>query len=85
MTMVKCMQQVSVSEFKAHCLRLFAEVKSTGRSFLVTKNGDPIAIVSAVPPEVQDRTAFGSMRDSTRISGDILEPIDEAEWEALAD
>ena len=65
-------------------MKLFVEVKVTGQSMLITKHGDPIAIVSPVPPEVENRSAFGALRDSTRVNGDILEPIDSQDWEVLS-
>ena len=79
------MQTISVSEFKARCLKLFGEVRRTGRSLLITKNGDPIAIVSPPPPEVIDRTAFRAMVNQTRIVGDIVEAVGAEDWEALSE
>jgi len=79
------MQTISVSEFKARCLKLFADVKRTGRSILVTKNGEPIAVVSPPPPAVADQTAYGAMAHQTQIVGDIVEPFGPADWEALSE
>lgn len=79
------MQRISVSEFKARCLKLFAEVKLTGRSILVTKNGQPIALVSPPPPEKATRSGFGAMADRTEILGDIIEPLGTDDWEVFHD
>ncbi len=80
------MQTISVSEFKARCLRLFSDVKLTGRSILITKNGDPIAVVSPAPPEpASGKSSFGVMADRTRIIGDIVEPLGADDWEVLSD
>ena len=79
------MQSISVSEFKARCLKLFGEVKSTGRSLLITKNGEPIAVVSPPPPHVVDQSAYGAMADQTRVVGDIVAPFAADDWEALSE
>ena len=79
------MQTISVSEFKTRCLKLFAEVKSTGRSLLITKNGHPIAVVSPPGPEAGERPTFGVMADRTKITGDLVEPLGPEDWEALSD
>jgi prevent-host-death family protein len=39
---------VPVTKFKATCLALLDKVKSTGRPILVTRQGEPIALIS--PP-----------------------------------
>jgi prevent-host-death family protein len=41
---------VSVSEVKATCLALLDKVRRTGQSILVTKRGEPVALVGP-PPE----------------------------------
>ncbi len=79
------MQTISVSEFKARCLRLFADVKLTGRSIQITKNGKLIAVVSPPPPSLGEGTAFGIMADRTKIIGDIVDPLGPGDWEALSD
>ena len=77
------MKQVSVSEFKATCLELLRNVEETGESVLVTKHGRPIAEVRA-PRLKRTRSAFGCMKDRTRILGDVTEPaVPAEEWEAL--
>lgn len=78
-------QSISVSKFKARCLELFREVKRTGRSITITKNGEPIAMLTPIPPDVADRSAFGAMRNVTQVRGDILEPLDEKDWDVLAE
>ena len=80
------MQTISVSEFKARCLKLFSDVKLTGRSLLITKNGDPIAMVSPPPPEIgSGKSAFGVMADRTTFVGDIVSPLGPDDWEVLSD
>lgn len=48
MTMV--MKEIAVSEFKARCLGLLAEVATTGEEIVVTKRGTPVARVVSIEP-----------------------------------
>jgi prevent-host-death family protein len=74
---------VTISTFKATCLRLLDDVNKTGKPLLVTRNGEPIALVSPPPPPKTDRW-IGAMRDRIQIRGDVVSPAsDETEWEAL--
>ncbi len=80
------MQEISISEFKARCLAVLERVRSTKKPIRVTRFGKPVAEV--VPPtSVEDRSSWiGSMKNSMRITGDIVSPAtDEDEWEILRD
>jgi prevent-host-death family protein len=80
------MQEVAISEFKAKCLALLEQVRATKKPIRITRFGKPVAEV--VPPTaVMDRAAWiGSMKDTMRITGDIVSPAtDEDEWEVLRD
>jgi prevent-host-death family protein len=80
------MQEIAISEFKAKCLAVLERVRSTKKPIRVTRFGKPVAEV--VPPtSVEDRSSWiGSMKNSMRITGDIVSPAtDEDEWEALRD
>ena len=77
---------VPISKFKATCLRLLDNVKKTGKSILVTRKGEPIALITPPPPPPKPKTWLGSMKDVIKISGDIVSPVlDEKEWEVLQD
>ena len=80
------MQEIAISEFKAKCLAILAEVEKTKQSIRITRHGKPVAEVIPSKP-VMDRASFmGSMRDSIEILGDIISPVvDEDDWEALRD
>ena len=39
--------EIAVTEFKAHCLRLLEAVSRTGAELIITKRGRPFARVSA--------------------------------------
>ena len=79
-------EQITISKFKATCLRLLDNVKKTGRPLLVTKKGEPIALVTPPPPPPKPKSWLGSMKGTIKINGDIISPvIDEKEWEVLQD
>jgi prevent-host-death family protein len=65
---------VKVSEFKAKCLKLLAEVADTGEDLVVTKRGKPLARV--VPERVGKPTTLqGSMKGLIElVSADRLIP-----------
>jgi prevent-host-death family protein len=80
------MQEIAISEFKAKCLAVLEQVRATKQPIRITRFGKPVAEV--VPPtQVIDRKAWiGSMKDTMRITGDIVSPAtDEDEWEVLRD
>src|SRR5258708_14218622 len=86
MTNKETMQEISISEFKAKCLAVLDRVRSTKKPIRVTRFGKPVAEV--VPPtSVEDRSSWiGSMKNSMRITGDIVSPApDEDAWEILRD
>lgn len=78
------MESIAISKFKATCLSLLDRVKKTGQPVLVTKRGEPIAqVVPPPPPEPPAGSTFGCMAGTARELGDIVEPLDEEDWEAL--
>jgi len=77
---------VPVTKFKATCLALLDKVKSTGRPILVTRQGEPIALISPPPQPEKLKAWLGSFKSKGRIVGDIVSPAsDEKDWEALGE
>ena len=74
------MDKISVTDFKAVCLRLLREVNATGKSLLITRDNIPIAVISPPPAEKAKRHGFGCMKDRIRICGDIMAPINGLNW-----
>jgi prevent-host-death family protein len=75
---------VPVSKFKATCLALLDKVKRTGQPILVTKRGEPIALITSPPEPKRPATWLGSFRGKGQIVGDIVSPAsDETQWEVL--
>ena len=76
------MEKVTISEFKATCLRLLLNMKKTGHPLLVTRKGEPVAPVSPPPPK--PKAWLGCLKDTVRITGDVISPAsDERDWEVL--
>ncbi len=62
---------VTISQFKARCLSLIADVERNRKTILITKNGRVAAKV--VPADLGDEsTFFGNSKKQTLILGDIL-------------
>jgi prevent-host-death family protein len=79
---------VGMAEFKANCTRLLREVQAGGEPITVTSRGKPIAEVSAAITRSKRESAFGRMKGTATIIGDLDEPIDpewETKWEAKWD
>jgi prevent-host-death family protein len=76
------MRTIPAGQFKARCLRLMDEVRSTREPVLITKKGRPVA--KLVPAESQPEDIFGCLKDEIKIVGDIESPIVPwEEWDAL--
>ncbi len=73
---------MKASEFKAKCLGLMDEVAEHGGEIVITKNGKPVAKLTAY--HERPKTLFGIDRGRLKITGDIISPID-VEWEAQSD
>jgi prevent-host-death family protein len=78
------MKRVSVSEFKARCLALVAEVRESGEPLLVTKRGQ--ALVQVSPATAVERATFGCMRGTIELADpeSLVQPVlDASDWESL--
>ena len=79
-------ETIPISKFKATCLRLLDNVNKTGKSIIVTRNGEPIALVTPPPPPPKPDQWLGCMKDHIKIRSDIISPVlDEKEWEVIKD
>src|SRR5438128_843300 len=73
------MKTISAAEFKATCLDVLDQVAETGRSFVVTKRGKPVARV--VPLVNRPDHIVGSMKGdialaAARVSAAVKDPAD---------
>lgn len=76
------MHTIQASEFKAKCLALMDTVASTGEIWVVTKNGKPVAELHPYSGN-RGTTPFG-LHPTLEIQGDILAPLGDDDWKALA-
>ena len=72
---------ISAAQFKAECLKLMDLVEKTREPITITKHGRPVAQLAPVPAD--DDSLFGYMKDSLKVEGDVMAPLDE-EWSAMS-
>jgi len=70
---------MSATEFKAQCLALMDRVNKTGEEIVITKHGKPVAKLIALREQPWE-PAFGSMKGTVQILGDIVAP-DFPDWD----
>jgi hypothetical protein len=64
---------MAISKFKATCLAALEEVRRTRTPLRVTRFGRPIAEIR--PPSASPKASWlGCMRESTEVTGDLVEP-----------
>ena len=75
---------VSVTEFKAHCLRLMEQARASGETIEIVKRGRPFATV--VPRRAVGCYRAGQFKGIVKIAGKIEVDGNELgiEWDALA-
>jgi prevent-host-death family protein len=75
------MKTIAAAEFKARCLSLMEDVRSTREPIVITKRGKPVA--KLVPAEAPKREFIGSLKGVFRIVGDIESPaVPSEDWES---
>ncbi len=74
--------EITATEFKAKCLKLMDEVAKTHEPVIVTKRGKPVAKLVPVESEDERKSWFGYMAGTIEITGDIMAPIEDEDWEA---
>jgi len=72
------MKKIAAGEFKARCLTLMEDVRSTREPLIITKRGKPVA--KLVPIEEKNDDFIGRLKGVIRVVGDIESPIDG--WES---
>ncbi len=75
------MKKIAAAEFKARCLTLMEDVRSTREPLIITKRGNPVA--KLVPADNERDNFIGRLRALFEIVGDIESPIDPLDaWES---
>ena len=76
------MKIMPAGQFKARCLKVMDEVRSTREPVVITKKGRPVA--KLVPAEGQPEDVFGCMKGEVEIVGDIVSPaVPLEDWDVL--
>ena len=77
-------ETIVISKFKATCLSVLKRVKQTGQPVLVTRRGEPIALIEPPPKPEKRESWLGMFRSRGTIRGDIISPaLSSREWEVL--
>jgi prevent-host-death family protein len=76
------MKKIAAGKFKAQCLKVMEQVRTTREPVLITKRGQPLA--KLVPVEKASDDFLGRLEGVFTIVGDIESPIVPWEdWDAL--
>lgn len=76
------MKKIAAGKFKAQCLKVMEQVRTTREPVLITKRGQPLA--KLVPAEKASDDFIGRLEGVFTIVGDIESPIVPLEdWDAL--
>jgi antitoxin (DNA-binding transcriptional repressor) of toxin-antitoxin stability system len=76
------MTQITLAELPQDLQTLLNQAQKTGESLTIIQNGIPFAIIS--PIQKSKRAVFGAMKDSGKITGDIVEPtVNIVSWDVL--
>jgi len=73
------MKKIAAGEFKARCLALMEDVRSTREPIVITKRGKPVAKLVPVENGKKDDW-IGRLNGVIKIVGDIESPIEG--WES---
>jgi prevent-host-death family protein len=74
------MKSMRAGDFKARCLKVMEQVRTTREPVVITKRGRPVA--KLVPPDTQGDDIFGRLKGVVEIIGDIESPVvSPDEWE----
>jgi prevent-host-death family protein len=76
------MTQITLAELPQNLQTLLNQAQKTGEPLTIIQNGIPFAIIS--PIKKSKRAVFGVMKDSGKITGDIVEPTANlVTWDVL--
>lgn len=74
---------MAVSKFKATCLKVLSQIKVSGETLVITKNGHPLALITPPPPIKKKHSLFGTMKQEMKIEGDIMAPLGTDDWDVF--
>ena len=73
------MKTLAISDFKAHALKILAQVAETKETFIVTKRGKPLV---KVIPFTSSKPDSGKLSDALVFEDDIVSPLGADMWNA---
>jgi len=77
-------ETMTISEFKATCLSVIDRVKRTGQPVIITRHGEPVAMIDPPPAPENKKSWTGSFKSTGKIKGDIISPSGNIKnWDAL--
>jgi prevent-host-death family protein len=73
--------ELSISEFKTKFNKIIKRAQKTKQPFRVTRRGKTVAEILVIKPTpVVDRAEWiGSMKDTMKIYGDVVTPVNDPE------
>ena len=75
---------IAAAAFQAKCLRIINQMGEDGEPVTITNRGRPVAVLSPVRPEREERSILGAMKGSVLAYDDPFRPAaDPAEWDAM--
>ena len=75
---------IAAAAFQAKCLRIINEMNEDGEPVTITNRGKPVALLSPVRPEREDRSIIGVMEGSVLAYDDPFQPAaDPSDWNTL--
>ena len=75
---------IAAAAFQANCLRVINELREDGEPVTITNRGKPVAVLSPVRPEREDRSIIGVMKGSVQAYDDPFRPAaDPSDWNAV--
>ena len=76
------MKTIPAGTFKAKCLSIMEEVKAKRETVIVTKHGQPVAMLVPVNADVDE--IYGFLNGKGSIKGDAIAPaLSSNEWGSL--
>ena len=77
------MKSVLISEFKTHCVGLLHEVQDSREELLVTKQGQPVAVIHPAKSISNHERLPDDCQDCATIHGNIIETNMTQDWESM--
>ena len=75
---------IAASAFQAKCLRIINEMGEDGEPVTITNRGRPVAVLSPMRPEGEDRSIVGAMKGAVLAYDDpFLPAVDPSEWDVM--